>query len=222
MRYKYRKEVQKVAKYPEMIELGNYVKELRGNDTTSKQLADAIGVSKSFISDIENGNKKKPRMEILERIANYFGGGDKEVVKYIYIQLLERAGYTTERNSLVRGIQKKENKQVVPLSEFIKGLEYEETRPLEANEFLCLFNDDSGNQISYRDSAKSKADFFDLNRIIQNEYRTNIKNKNNYSIIGTTPLYYCGKELTHEDRIKAMKLLDIVFDIDREEYNKNK
>ena len=211
--------MQKVAKYPEMIELGNYVKELRSNDTTSKQLADAIGVSKSFISDIENGNKKKPRMEVLERIANYFGGEDKEVVKYIYIQLLERAGYAAERNSLVHGIPKKENKQVVPLSEFINGLQYEETRPLEANEFLCLFKDDSGNEISYRDSAKNKVDFFDLNRIIQNEYRTNTKNKNNYSTIGTTPLYYCGKELTHDERLRLLNVLDAIFGIDRTELN---
>ena len=204
-----------LAKYPEMLQLGEYIKKLRGDDITSAKLASGIGVSKSFISDIENGNKMKPRIEDLEKIAKFFSDGDKNKSNFLYVQLLELAGYVKERNTAAHKTLPNNKKEVRPLSDLVKSLDVEASRPLEPNEFMAIYKDSSNNEISYRDTAKSEIDFFDLNRVINTEYQVNTKYETGISALGNSPLYYSGKKLTYKDREKISRILDAVFDIDR-------
>ncbi len=161
-------------------------------------------------------------MEILEKIANYFGGTDEGMVKYLYIQFLELAGYIAERNSIVHQIPKRPEKEILPLSELIKSLDEEEKKPIQNKEFILNYKNSDDTITTVRSILRNDEDIFDINTMLQNEFKAVTSLSKGVTSYGNTPLYYCGKKLTHEDRIKAMKLLDIVFDIDREEYNKNK
>lgn len=206
-----------------IAQLGKMIRELRTtNDIKSVEFAKDIGVSQSYISDLENGKKKRPRMEILEKIANYFGGTDEGMVKYLYIQFLELAGYIAERNSIVHQIPKRPEKEILPLSELIKSLDEEEKKPIQNKEFILNYKNSDDTITTVRSILRKDEDIFDINTMLQNEFKAVTSLSKGVTSYGNTPLYYCGKKLTHEDRIKAMKLLDIVFDIDREEYNKNK
>ena len=206
-----------------IAQLGKMIRELRPtNDIKSVEFAKDIGVSQSYISDLENGKKKRPRMEILEKIANYFGGTDEGMVKYLYIQFLELAGYIAERNSIVHQIPKRPEKEILPLSELIKSLDEEEKKPIQNKEFILNYKNSDDTITTVRSILRNDEDIFDINTMLQNEFKAVTSLSKGVTSYGNTPLYYCGKKLTHEDRIKAMKLLDIVFDIDREEYNKNK
>lgn len=106
-------------------------------------------------------------------------------------------------------------KEIRPLSDLVKGLDEEASRPLEANEFMAIYKDEVNNEISYRDTVKNKMEFFDLNRIINTEYQVNTKYETGISALGNSPLYYSGKKLTYKDREKISRILDAVFDIDR-------
>lgn len=196
-------------------ELGKIVREHRtANDIKSVDFARDLGVSQSYISDLENGKKKKPRIEILEKIANYFGGSDDGMVKYIYIQLLELAGYTEERNSIAHfGASEKEEKEIVPLAEFIKNLENEESSPLKKNEFMLLYKDSNGNESMLRNHFDEVPSIFDLYPWLFNDSNIVTKRSDGITFYGKPVLFYKGKELSYEDKIKIKKVLDAIFEI---------
>lgn len=210
-----------------LIKLGEFVRELRtGNGIKSADLAKSLGVSQSYISDLENGKKKRPRVEVLERIAQYFGDPtDDGVTKFIYMKLLGFAGYVEEINSLEDQHTKddsydsKESKEVVTLAEFLKKFSEYENQPLKENEFILYYKDRSENMSSIRYTTKRDTDIFDLNTVIQTEFSQVRSDNNGFKTYGPVPLYYCGKELTNEDRIKIMKILDALFDIDRKKFD---
>lgn len=64
--------------------LGNYIRELRGK-TSLRKAAEKIGVSHTYLRDLELGNKTDPSSIMLEKIAKGLNGN------YNYLQYL--AGY---------------------------------------------------------------------------------------------------------------------------------
>lgn len=202
----------------DLIKLGKEIRNARlENEITSTKFAEDINVSQSYISDLENGKKKKPRIEVLERIAHYFGGSDEGAVKYLYLTFLELAGYKNERNVLAHSI--KEENNILTLEEFFDQLDEEERKPIQSKEFILNYKKTDNTLVTVRSNVNNDNDIFDLNTMIQNEYKTVTNLNNGITGYGNTPLYYCGKELTHDDRFKIMQILDAVFDINREEYN---
>ncbi|MGY3745613.1 helix-turn-helix domain-containing protein [Vagococcus salmoninarum] len=201
-----------MAKYPKMIELGKYIKELRGKEVSNEELASYLGVSKSFISDLENANKMNPRIEILEKIARFFTIGDPGAFQYIYINLLERAGYTKERNELAHALteEQHETSKVIPLHEFINGIDESWTAPLKDGEFITTYMNSEHSQI--RGNFYGYDNFNDLERILKYDYQRQTKTKGGFDSYGNTSLYYKGKKLTSQDREKISKILDVLFD----------
>lgn len=205
----------------DLIKLGKEIRNARlENEITSTKFATDINVSQSYISDLENGKKKKPRIEVLERIAHYFGGSDEGAVKYLYLTFLELAGYKNERNVLAHSTEESNQNNILTLEEFFNQLDEEEKKPIQSKEFILNYKKSDDTLVTVRSNVDNDDDIFDLNTMIQNEYKTVTNLNAGMTSYGNTPLYYCGKELTHDDRIKIMKVLDAVFDIDREEYNK--
>ena len=53
--------------------LGSALKEFRGfHQLTQKEVADQLGISKSYLSEIEN-NHKSPNLELLDKYSELFG-----------------------------------------------------------------------------------------------------------------------------------------------------
>lgn len=56
------------------MSLGTRLKELRLNKGVSLQaVADAVGASKPHIWELERGKTKNPSLELISKLANYFG-----------------------------------------------------------------------------------------------------------------------------------------------------
>lgn len=207
----------------DLKKLGEEIRNARLEDgITSTNLAKKINVSQSYISDLENGKKKKPRIEVLERIAHHFGGSDEEAVKYLYLTFLELAGYKKERNILAHSTEKDNQSDILTLEEFFNQLDAEEKKPIQPKEFILNYKKSNDDLVTIRSKINDDNDIFDLNTMIQNEYKTVTNLNSGITAYGNTPLYYCGKELDQQDRIKIMKVLDAVLDIDRKEYNKKR
>ncbi|MHC5269663.1 helix-turn-helix domain-containing protein [Enterococcus sp. LJL98] len=196
--------------------LGQTIRELRtSNDIKSVDFAKDLGVSQSYISDLENAKKKRPRIEILEKVAQYFGGSDEGMVTYLYIQFLELAGYTTERNFVVHG-EKQNNKEteIRPLWELVKGLEEEENRPLENNEFMIVFKDNDGNESKIRSPFDKDSSIFDINPWLFNDLNIVTNSSKGFTQYSKVPTYYRGVKLSYDDKIKIKKVLDAIFELD--------
>lgn len=111
--------------------------------------------------------------------------------------------------------------QEVSLDKFIFDLENDVTDKPQKREFVTRYVNEKDEEFIFSGEPIDEHGVFDLNSIIQNRYFLNHIDTNGLSSIGNaTPLYYCGIELDPQDRIKVMKILDAVFDINREEYNK--
>lgn len=83
-----------------LIELGQYIKELRLNKKIKgSELAKKVNVSQSYISDLENGKKKKPSLEILENIIEVLTDNmeEKEALKH-YKKMLGLSGLYGTKN----------------------------------------------------------------------------------------------------------------------------
>jgi transcriptional regulator with XRE-family HTH domain len=94
------------------------VKELRLRSGKSLQeLADAIGVSKAHIWDMENGNSKNPSADVLKKLSDYFKvsvayffgeeAGDDDELKVMFRQLQELG---PEERALVLAIMETQKK----------------------------------------------------------------------------------------------------------------
>ena len=56
------------------MSLGSRLKDLRLNKGVSLQVvADAIGASKPHVWELERGTSKNPSLELVKKLANYFG-----------------------------------------------------------------------------------------------------------------------------------------------------
>lgn len=67
-------------------EFGNHLRALRKSKSlTTRQVADLSGVSQSFISNLENGNRGIPSPEILQKLA--------AALEVPYLEMMEKAGY---------------------------------------------------------------------------------------------------------------------------------
>jgi len=56
------------------MSLAIMLKKLRTNSRESlQQVADAVGVSKAHIWELEKGTSKKPSMDLVTKLANHFG-----------------------------------------------------------------------------------------------------------------------------------------------------
>lgn len=70
-------------------ELSLIIKNARKDyDMTQQQLADSIGVSKSYINKIEHGQTKKPSLEVLNKLAS--------ILQLDYVDIIETANYDIE------------------------------------------------------------------------------------------------------------------------------
>ncbi len=77
--------------------LADRIKEFRIKKKKSLQeVADAAGVSKAHIWDLETARSKNPSIELLKRLANYFGVGVAD--------LIEENPATEEQGSRVLGM----------------------------------------------------------------------------------------------------------------------
>ena len=61
--------------------LGSRLRELRQQSKlSSKDVADAIGITQSHLCAIERGESPNPRFQVLQALANYFGLSISELV----------------------------------------------------------------------------------------------------------------------------------------------
>ena len=76
--------------------LKDILKDLRESKGFNKQeLANRVGISRSYISTIESGKVTKPTLKTLKKIAYVF---DPDNEKYIYERLLNASGYDTKNS----------------------------------------------------------------------------------------------------------------------------
>jgi transcriptional regulator with XRE-family HTH domain len=62
--------------------LADRIKEFRVKKKKSLQeVADAVGVSKAHIWDLETARSKNPSIELLKKLANYFGVGVADLIE---------------------------------------------------------------------------------------------------------------------------------------------
>jgi transcriptional regulator with XRE-family HTH domain len=77
--------------------LADRIKEFRMKNRKSlQQVADAVGVSKAHIWDLETARSKNPSIELLRKLANYLGVGVAD--------LIEENPATEEQGSRVLGM----------------------------------------------------------------------------------------------------------------------
>ncbi|MDQ8644378.1 helix-turn-helix domain-containing protein [Enterococcus sp. FR169] len=207
---------------------GEALKNLRYNENmTMVDLAEQSKISQPYISQIEN-NVRVPSDKIIKSLANAlayskndtydeYGNYSNSINNFSPLDIEKRFDeYFSLLKSLKLNTQKKE---VIPLDQFMK--DFDINKPLSEGEFITKYINQDGNELIFGGIPLDKHGIFDLNGIIQNSFSLNTTDENNFMSIGkSTPLYYCGKKLEHKDRIKIMKILDVVFDIDREKYNK--
>lgn len=191
-------------------ELGELIQKYRIElSMNSSELAKRVGVAQSYISDLENGKKKKPRLDVLENIVSVFGESLSEDEKNaFYLNTLTLAGFRNERNKQLFHSKNEVNK-TVPLWDFVKQLQNEENRPLKEKEFLLTYKEDENTTETVRSSANSFKALFDLINI-GNTYES-ITYKNNISAYGTTSTYYKGRELTNDEIRQVKNLIDAIL-----------
>lgn len=101
-------------------EFGKYLKDARKNKgMTLESLGDRIGLSKSYLSHIENGRREPPSPDILRKIA--------ETLETSYEGLMIKAGfwderYSTEDKQRFEEIHNSRWESIVRISEILKAL----------------------------------------------------------------------------------------------------
>ncbi|MFI3684247.1 helix-turn-helix transcriptional regulator [Vagococcus fluvialis] len=210
------------------LSFGEALKEIRyAEEMTTTDLSRKSNISQPYISQLEN-NVRVPSDKIIGKLALALAEGNDEMMNGIV--KVSNSFYTPitiekrqdELYKLLQQIKKntQESKEL-SLDDFINGLDFDISKPLVKGEFITKYVDNTGNEILFGGNPKDPNGIFDLNSVIQNSYYLNEMDGNGFkSLGGATPLFYCGKKINHQDRIKIMKVLDAVFDIDREEYNK--
>ncbi|MBO0476184.1 helix-turn-helix transcriptional regulator [Vagococcus sp. DIV0080] len=189
----------------DLIKLGKTIRNNRvHNGYSSAEIASAAGVAQSYISDLENGKKVNPRIDVLKKIANKIADNQYEWLR-LENELLTLAGYEDF------AMEEKEN--VKTLESFVSELTKDLGTPLKKNEFMNFYKDAEGKEFSYRYQCYSKEEYFDIHRIIANRYQMNVVDKNELKEIGFTPINYRGKNLSSEDVRKIIKVLDLFLDV---------
>lgn len=188
--------------------LGELIKKYRTESSMySAELAKKAGVAQSYISDLENGKKKKPRLDVLENIVSILGKSlSKDERTAFYLNVLTLAGLREERNRSAHGVKKEKN---VPLWDFVKQLEEQENRPLENKEFLLTYKEDENTTETVRSTAGSFNALFDLTNI-GNTYKS-VTYQNGISAYGKTSTYYNGRELTKNEIKQVKNLIDAIL-----------
>lgn len=164
-------------------DFGNYLRALRKSKSlTTRKVADLSGVSQSFISNLENGNRGLPSPEILQKLSTALGVN--------YIELMEKAGYLylSEDNSL--------------------GSLLEDDLKKSLYESKVLGNPGRYNKQLTDDQLDQLAHGIPLSKREKGQEGTSIEL---FAILNNPNLTYQGQPLSEEDRQRIMDMLRLMF-----------
>lgn len=187
----------------DLKKLGETIRKYRKKyNYSSATIASAAGVAQSYISDLENGKKVNPRMDVLKKIANKIADNPYEWLR-LERELLTLAGYS---DVLDENSEKKIENFEDLINEQINNLESE----VSDNEIKINIGKSKNSISVIRFKYQDEIVPYDLFTYLSNEYTQTTK-ENGMLITGPVPLYYKGKKLSEEDKEKVINMLDILF-----------
>lgn len=187
----------------DLKKLGEVIRSSRKKyNYSSATIADAAGVAQSYISDLENGKKVNPRMDVLKKIANKIADDPYEWLR-LENEFLSLAGYSDviDKNNQTKidNFEDLINKQVNSIETDVKQDEIKISIGKSDNTVSVIRFDYQDNFVPY-----------DLYTYLSNNLTQTTK-EGAMLITGEVPIYYKGKELSKDDKLKVINMLDILF-----------
>lgn len=171
-------------------EFGTYLKKLRNaTGLTLEQLGEEVGVSKGYLSHIENGTRPTPSLELLKKLAIPLG------VKVS--DLLFEAGYISEAETEIFQMVKK-------IIDDTKKGGWEEDRSIWEGIVDISFKVPSYEKTTLPDGKKVRA-------VISHEELTRRFFDIDYLLKHREEAYYNGHKLTDHDKQRILILLEQLF-----------
>ncbi|NMM52035.1 helix-turn-helix domain-containing protein [Paenibacillus aquistagni] len=189
-------------------ELGETLQSLRGR-MTLREAAEMIGISHTYLSNLEKGDKTKPSIETLKKIA--------EAYNYPYATLLIEAGYFDEMKSDIHQEYNKNIKEMIEnLLEFVKvrpkNKDVESRLKQLLKKYIVVSENDSWNDLVSKTTTINDLD--DKSTLYQEMYaiHQSVFEDDLADFLCNNTIYYKGVPVKDQDRKVIRSFLDVLFE----------
>lgn len=213
---------------PDVVKFGDYIRRIRKAENLSIRAAEQrSGVSNSYISQIERGERGVPTTEILKKLAKAYN--------WPYGDLLDRAGHldgmSEEKKEAIKRRHNISSALDDEISEILdqmvdeNGILHEEffnslteivdgyLEPIDDSDYYISFKSKHDlkrlkKMISHYDSTEGKQDILiELKNLLEN-YNSNLGIE---TIVKRPNITYKGQKIDSADRDRILAMLDVLF-----------